>query len=42
MITAVDAAEIVRKNNDLPALSVYEFVTTALSLGYVGGEEEDG
>ena len=42
VITAVDAAEIVRKNNDLPTLSVYDFVSTALELGYIGGEEEDG
>ena len=41
-LTAVDAAEIIRKNNDLPSLDVYEFITTALSLGYIGGEEEDG
>ena len=39
-LTAVDAAEIIRKNNDLESLSIDEFITTAISLGYIGGEED--
>ena len=40
LLSAKEACEMIRKNNNLETLSVDEFIRSALELGYVGVDDE--